>query len=575
MADIDSVTAQPRSLRPGPPGNRSLRKLRVWHRRSIIQGVDLPAVLMRVHAEAGWSSRYAFMAAMSAGIAILGLLLSSPAVIIGAMLISPLMGPIIGLGFALATFDWPEVRKSLIALALGTALAIAFTALVVTLSPLQDITPEILARTRPNLFDLLVAIFSALAGAYATVRGRGETIVGVAIATALMPPLAVVGFGLATGNSPVFLGSLALYVTNFIAIALSATAVARFYGFGSGLSPRQSRQQGFALLLVLLALAVPLALSLRQIAWEAWATRTARNAVESEFGDGSRVSGFDPNFAGDKVRIRVTVFTDRYRDKAVVDLERRLSKTLQRPVSLRLSQILVNDGSQRAELERARSAAQEARSDRLAQADLATRLSYLTGAAPGDITIDTASRRAIIDAGSSRDLVELFALEQRAQADNPDWAILIVPPLRALPPLRFPAGGAEVDQGVAAQLQLHLWALERWGVQTVDLAGGRASDEPARLATARAEAVQPLLQGCGYRIGETRALPLDRALEAEQGRKDARIVRLSPNPAAAAAEPDTGADQPELPPCLRDGNRPSEPATISEAEPQPARTAAG
>lgn len=532
-----------------------MRKIRAWHRRAIVDGVDRPATLARIHNEAGWSSRYAFMVMMSAGIAILGLLLSSPAVVIGAMLISPLMGPIIGLGFALATFDWIEVRKSLIALALGTILAVGFTALVVQLSPLQDITPEILARTRPNLFDLLVAIFSALAGAYATVRGRGETIVGVAIATALMPPLAVVGFGVATGNGAIFLGAFALYATNFIAIALSATAVARFYGFGSGLSPSQSRRQGIALVLVLLALAVPLAISLRQIAWEAWATRTSRNMVEREFGDGSRISGFDPSFAGDRVRIRTTVFTDRYRDKAVGDLERRLSATLNRPVKLQLSQIVVNDGSQRAELDRARSAAQEVRNDRLTQADLAARLSYISGARPGDITIDTAARRALITASSGIDLAELHALEQRVRSENPDWDIRITPPLQALPPILFPPASAAADTDVEAQMQLHLWALERWGARVVSVSGSRATDEPARLARERANTARGFLASCGYRFAADQILPLDRSAEIELGRAQARAVRLAPEFTSVATEPGTQASEPAtLAPCIR-GNQ--------------------
>ena len=83
---------------------------------------------------------------------------------------------------------------------IGAGAALLFSALIVLFSPLKAATPEILSRTRPNLFDLLVALFAALAGTFAIIRGRGETIVGVAIATALMPPLAVVGYGLATWN---------------------------------------------------------------------------------------------------------------------------------------------------------------------------------------------------------------------------------------------------------------------------------------------------------------------------------------------------------------------------------------
>ena len=100
------------------------------------------------------------MTAMSAGIAVLGLLLSSPAVVIGAMLLSPLMDPIMGLGFALAIGDYHWLRQSAKSLAWGTLIAVGLTAVLVYLSPIQTITPEIAARTQPNLFDLFVALFS-------------------------------------------------------------------------------------------------------------------------------------------------------------------------------------------------------------------------------------------------------------------------------------------------------------------------------------------------------------------------------------------------------------------------------
>ena len=203
MADADLTAPAKPTASPEARPSRTSRKLKAWHRRSIVRDVDHSGTLTRVHTESAWSARFAFMIAMSAGIAILGMLLPSPAIVIGAMLISPLMAPIVGLGFALATFDWQEVRKSLIALAGGAILAVLFTGAVVLMSPLQDMTSEILSRTRPNLFDLLVAVFSALAGGYATIKGRGETIVGVALATSLMPPLAAVGYGLATLNMPV------------------------------------------------------------------------------------------------------------------------------------------------------------------------------------------------------------------------------------------------------------------------------------------------------------------------------------------------------------------------------------
>ena len=160
-----------------------------WWRRSVTGTVNQADVIAGRREECELSARYLLMLAMSAGIAILGLLLSSPAVVIGAMLLSPLMGPIIGLGFALAIGDFQWIKQASKSLAVGTGISILFCALIVMLSPLQTVTQEIAARTQPNLFDLFVALFSAVAGAYAMIRGREGTVVGVAIATALMPPL--------------------------------------------------------------------------------------------------------------------------------------------------------------------------------------------------------------------------------------------------------------------------------------------------------------------------------------------------------------------------------------------------
>lgn len=189
-----------------------------WWHECIIDSLDHREVVERVADEARWSAHFAFMTMMSAGIAVLGLLLSSPAVVIGAMLISPLMGPIIGFGFGIALFDFAEIRRTTLTVAAGTVMAVLFCALIVALSPLQSVTDEIAARTRPNLFDLMVAVFSGLAGTYAMIRGRQGAIVGVAIAVAVMPPLAVMGFGIATFNWTVFWGSSLLFFTNLMAI---------------------------------------------------------------------------------------------------------------------------------------------------------------------------------------------------------------------------------------------------------------------------------------------------------------------------------------------------------------------
>ena len=282
-----------------------------WWRRAVVGRVEHERVLERIFGDSAWSPRYAFMTMMSAGIAVLGLLLSSPAVVIGAMLISPLMSPILGLGFSLALFDFGEMRRSLIALAVGSIAAVLFTALIVALSPLQAPTAEIIARTRPNLFDLAVALFAALAGTFAIIRGRGDTIVGVAIATALMPPLAVVGYGLATWNMPVLGGAVALFVTNFVTIALSATVMARYYGFGHHLSSQQSWTQTIILLFVFAAMAIPLGISLKRIATEAVTTNQARSYLSDRFGSNARITQLDLDFDAHPLLVRAVVITPR------------------------------------------------------------------------------------------------------------------------------------------------------------------------------------------------------------------------------------------------------------------------
>ena len=265
----EAIQDDPKKTVSSSPLLGSIALFQRWWRVVVRSDIHQLTVIEKIREDSGFTPRYAFMICMSAGIAILGLLLSSPAVVIGAMLLSPLMGPIMGAGFALAIGDSAWLRESVKAIVLGTIVAVAFAALVVALSPLQTVTSEIASRTRPSLFDLVVALFSALAGAYAMIRGREGTIVGVAIATALMPPLAVVGFGMATFNMSVFGGSLMLFFTNLMTIALTAAAMARLYGFRSTLSERQSHVQIAIMVLVFIGLAVPLGYSLQQIAWEA------------------------------------------------------------------------------------------------------------------------------------------------------------------------------------------------------------------------------------------------------------------------------------------------------------------
>lgn len=162
-------------------------------------------------------------------VASVGLNVNSTAVVIGAMLISPLMGPIVGAGFALGIYDFDLLKKSLRNLALSTIIGLVFSTLYFLISPFKDVQSELLARTSPNIYDILIAFFGGIVGVIAVTRvEKGNPIPGVAIATALMPPLCTAGFGLATANWSYFLGATYLYCINCVFIGIATFLIVKY-----------------------------------------------------------------------------------------------------------------------------------------------------------------------------------------------------------------------------------------------------------------------------------------------------------------------------------------------------------
>jgi uncharacterized hydrophobic protein (TIGR00271 family) len=214
------------------------RPLLVWLR---IEPKTRPAVYAHIFASADVGRlNYWLEIFFSAGIAALGLVLNSPAVIIGAMLISPLMGPIMATGLALAVGDLYLGTKAILNLIASVLVSVLFSGFLVWLLPFHSATGEILSRTNPNLLDLGVALFSGLAGSVVVSRsgassGDGVTALpGVAIAVALMPPLCTIGFGLGSGRNTAIMGGAALlFLTNLVAIVASAFVVFLLIGMNS------------------------------------------------------------------------------------------------------------------------------------------------------------------------------------------------------------------------------------------------------------------------------------------------------------------------------------------------------
>ena len=461
-----------------------------WWIGEVAHDVDHGAVLKKIAGESSLTPRYLFMTCMSAGIAILGMLLSSPAVVIGAMLLSPLMGPMLGAGFALAEGKFTWLRLCGRALVWGTLFAILFCAAIVWLSPLQNVTEEIAARTRPNLFDLLVALFSSLAGSYAMIRGRDGTIVGVAIATALMPPLAAVGFGLATVNWTVFGGALMLFITNLLTIALTAALMARLYGFRSEKQRgRSSWVQSLLIVATFIALAIPLGLALMQIAREANGERLVRAAITESFDETARIDQIQIDWDREPITVSASVLTPDFRSDANNRLSRRLEEALGTSVAVNVRQYRVgtNPGAaEQEQLARARAEEQQ-RADAAQIAQIKERLALVAGVPREQVTIDVDNRRALADAFvlPGLDLEGYRVLEARAAAGLDGWDVRMRPPVRGLPSIPLEDGelGAEGRRAVS----LAGWAANRTGLPITLSGGGAKAEEVA--ATLREEGV--------------------------------------------------------------------------------------
>lgn len=186
-------------------------------------------VLANVRAGISFTGSNFWILACAIIVASIGLNVNSTAVVIGAMLISPLMGPIVGAGFALGTYDFVLLRKSLKNLLISTLVGLVVSFVYFLLTPYKEAQSEILARTAPNIYDVLIAFFGGLVGVIAVTRvEKGNPIPGVAIATALMPPLCTAGFGLATGKFSYFGGAMFLYAINCVFICIATFIIVKY-----------------------------------------------------------------------------------------------------------------------------------------------------------------------------------------------------------------------------------------------------------------------------------------------------------------------------------------------------------
>lgn len=213
-------------------------------------------------------------------VASIGLNVNSSAVIIGAMLISPLMGPIIGAGFSLGIYDFVLLKRSLKNLWTATWVSLLVSSVYFYISPFKEAQSEILARTSPNLYDILIAFFGGLAGAIAITRvEKGLPVAGVAIATALMPPLCTAGYGLATDNYMYFFGAFFLYIINCAFICISTFLIVKFlkYPIAGQVNKRQASRIKYTITGIMLLLIIPSAF----FAWRLYQKQNFEQRVQT------------------------------------------------------------------------------------------------------------------------------------------------------------------------------------------------------------------------------------------------------------------------------------------------------
>ncbi|MCC8360878.1 DUF389 domain-containing protein [Salinimicrobium sediminilitoris] len=216
-------------------GRTVLKEIKEFLREllDIHDDTDRETTLEIVKRDISFKGHNAWILIFSIFVASIGLNVSSTAVVIGAMLISPLMGPIVGIGFSVAINDIDTLKRSLVNLGVMVVLSVLTAYLYFLISPIKEETPELVARTYPTILDVLVAIFGGMALIVAkTKKGAiASVIMGVAIATALMPPLCTVGYGLATAQWNYAGGALYLFSINSVFIALSTFLVAKLLRF--------------------------------------------------------------------------------------------------------------------------------------------------------------------------------------------------------------------------------------------------------------------------------------------------------------------------------------------------------
>lgn len=323
--------------------------LRGWLNKKVAE-INHQAVIKSIYAEVEVTAGYFVTLTLANLIALSGLINNSAPVIIGAMLISPLMGPILSFGFAFITGVEMVLKQAVRKITISVALTIVVAAIASFVSPLQEITTEIVSRTKPNIYDLAIAFLSGTAGAVAicTKKNYLTIVPGVAIATAVIPPLSVTGFGIGTGSLSIAFGGFFLFFTNFVAIIIATCAVFYFYGFRPHMISEADlvylKKRVMLLAGVLFIISIPLIYTLHKSITEITMQKKISGLLKRELDreKKSRLQTFSYLENKGALEISAVVNTvDYIRDEALEDIEKDIGASLETTVKLNLDQIKV------------------------------------------------------------------------------------------------------------------------------------------------------------------------------------------------------------------------------------------
>lgn len=291
---------------------------------------DKLKILENVRSNISFRGANLWILACAIMVASVGLNVNSTAVVIGAMLISPLMGPIVGAGFALGIYDFDLLRRSIKNLFLATVVSLLVSCLYFLISPFKEASSEILARTSPNLYDVLIAFFGGLVGVIAITRvEKGNPIPGVAIATALMPPLCTAGYGLATGNFKFFFGALFLYTINCVFICISTILIVKYLKYPSIEFVDKGRQKLITrwISIIILLLIIPSSYFAYTLYREQQFRQASEHFIANEFIEkGNTLVYKKLDYKPQKRTIELAFLSKSYDSSEIKELEKKLSK---------------------------------------------------------------------------------------------------------------------------------------------------------------------------------------------------------------------------------------------------------